>query len=68
MRIIFLGSVYFSNVMLEKLIEMNARIMVVITKEFSSFNLDFEGLYIISQSINITFKYLQNINDISSID
>lgn len=67
MRIIFIGSVYFSKVMLEKLIEMNAQIVGVITKEHSSFNSDFEDLSAIAQSNNIPFKYVQNINDESSV-
>jgi methionyl-tRNA formyltransferase len=68
MRIIFIGSVYFSKVVLEKLIKMNAQIVGVITKEQSTFNSDFEDLSLIAQSNNIPFKYVKNINDESSID
>ena len=44
MRIIFIGSVYFSRVVLEKLIELKANVVGVITKEHSAFNADFEDL------------------------
>ena len=67
MRIIFIGSVYFSRVMLEKLIELNAQVVGVITKENSSFNADFEDLSSIAHRNRIPFGYVQNINDASSI-
>ena len=68
MRIIFIGSVYFSRVMLEKLIVLNAKIVGIITKEYSSFNTDFEDLSLIAQKNNIPCNYVQNINDISSVE
>jgi methionyl-tRNA formyltransferase len=63
MKILFLGSVYFSKVMLEKLIQLNAQVVGVITKESSSFNADFEDLSSIAQMNRIPFKYVQNINE-----
>ncbi|CAM3852372.1 formyltransferase family protein [Aquirufa aurantiipilula] len=68
MRIIFIGSVYFSKVMLEKLIELNALVVGVITKEKSSFNADFEDLSSIAIRNRIPFNYVQNINESSSIE
>ena len=44
MRILFVGSVYFSKVILEKLINLNAHIIGVITKNQSVFNSDFNDL------------------------
>lgn len=63
MRIVFIGSVYFSKIMLEKLIELKAQVVGVITKESSSFNTDFEDLSPIAYSHRIPFKYVQNINE-----
>lgn len=67
MRIIFIGSVYFSRVMLEKLIALNANVVGIITKEHSSFNSDFEDLSVIAHKYKIPSNYVRNINDISSI-
>jgi methionyl-tRNA formyltransferase len=68
MRIIFIGCVYFSRVMLEKLIELNADVVGVITREQSSFNADFEDLSVVAHKHNIPSNYVQNINEISSIE
>lgn len=65
MRIIFIGSVYFSKVMLEKLISLNANIVGIITKQRSAFNSDFEDLSFIAHKYNIPSNYVQNINDVS---
>ena len=54
--------------MLEKLIVLNAKIVGIITKEYSSFNTDFEDLSLIAQKNNIPCNYVQNINDISSVE
>jgi methionyl-tRNA formyltransferase len=68
MRIIFIGSVYFSIVALEKLIELKANVVGVITKEHSAFNADFEDLSGLAHKNNIPSNYVQNINSISSIE
>jgi methionyl-tRNA formyltransferase len=68
MKIVFIGCVYFSRVMLEKLIELNADVVGIITKEHSSFNADFEDLSLIAHKNNIPSNYIQYINDISSIE
>ena len=68
MRIIFIGSVYFSKVMLEKLISLNANVVGIITKEHSPFNSDFEDLSLIANKYNLPWNYAQNINDVSSVE
>ncbi len=68
MRIIFIGSVYFSRVMLEKLIELKANVVGVITKEYSTFNADFDDLSSIAQKNNIPCNYVQNVNDKSNVE
>lgn len=54
--------------MLEKLIEMNAQIVGVITKAHSTFNSDFVDLSVIAEINNIPFKYVENINDAPNIN
>lgn len=68
MRIIFIGSVYFSRVVLEKLIELKANVVGVVTKEYSTLNSDFEDLSGLANTNNIPCNYVQNINNISSIE
>ena len=67
MKIIFIGSVHFSRIMLEKLIELNAEIVGIVTKENSPFNADFEDLAPIAQKFGINFNYVQNINEASNV-
>jgi len=67
MRVLFIGTVYFSRVMLEKLIELNTNVIGVITKKESSFNNDFEDLSPIAIRNNIPYQYVQDINDPSSV-
>ena len=67
MKIIFIGSVYFSKVMLEKLIDLKANVVGVITKKNSDFNSDFVDLSTISRVYNIPFLYTKNINNQETI-
>lgn len=62
MRIAFIGSVHFSKVMLEKLIELKSEIVGIITKKESGFNSDFFDLSKIAIENNISFKYVNDIN------
>lgn len=62
MRIVFIGSVLFSEKALLKLLNLNANIVGVITKEKSSYNSDFIDLSFISKERNIPFKYVNDIN------
>ena len=62
MRIVFIGSVLFSEKALLKLLELKANIVGIITKEKSSYNSDFIDLSIISEECHIPFKYVKDIN------
>ena len=68
MRIIFIGSVFFSRIILEKLIDLNADVIGVITKSESELNNDFEDLEPIAKKNNIPCRYVHDINDPASID
>jgi len=67
-RILFVGSVYFSKVILEKLINLNAQIIGVITKNQSVFNSDFNDLSQIAQKNNIPWIYVKDINSSSALN
>jgi methionyl-tRNA formyltransferase len=54
--------------MLEKLINLNANIIGVITKEQSLFNSDFEDLSSIAVENNIPFQYVQDINESKNLN
>jgi len=62
MKIVFIGSVEFSAKTLEKLIEIEANIVGVITKESSPFNSDFSDLKPIAKLNGIPALYTNNIN------
>ena len=62
MRIVFIGSVLFSEKALLKLLNLNANVVGIITKEKSSYNSDFIDLSYISKDRNIPFKYVNDIN------
>jgi len=63
MRIVFIGTVEFSKKALEKLIDINANIVGVCTKEESKFNSDYADLTPICNEKAIPYK---NTNDINS--
>ena len=62
MKIIFIGSVEFSAKTLEKLIDIDANIVGVITKESSAFNSDFSNLKPLAKLHGIPALYSNNIN------
>ena len=62
MRILFIGCVSFSEKALLKLLELNAKIVGIITKDNSSFNSDFIDLSYISKKQSIPFKHVNDIN------
>jgi methionyl-tRNA formyltransferase len=62
MKILFIGSVEFSKIALQKLIDLNAQIVGVCTKEKSEFNSDFANLGPLCKKNKIPFKYVNNIN------
>lgn len=68
MRIVYIGSVFFSAKALEKLISIKADIVGVITKNESAFNNDFFDLSKIAQSNDILFHYTSNINSIETVN
>jgi len=67
MRIIFIGTVTLSLKILEKLTQLNADIIGVITKENSSFNSDFADLTPHCKQHDIDIKYTTNINSTDDI-
>ena len=62
MKIIFIGTVAFSLSALEKLIELNAEIVGVITKKSSKFNSDFADLTPICDNAGLDVRFTDNIN------
>ena len=67
MRIVFIGTVLFSQKALEALIKINANIVGVCAKSKSDFNSDFADLAPISKANNIPYKYIDNINSLENI-
>lgn len=63
MRILFIGSVEFSNNALEKLINLGEAVVGVVCKESSKFNSDFSDLGKIAKKNEIPFYYTKNINE-----
>lgn len=67
MRIVFIGCVEFSKVILEKLLSLDADIVGIITKTRSQFNSDFFDLSGIATKRNIPFKFVKDINHPNNI-
>ena len=67
MRIVFIGSVLFSEKALLKLLNLNANVVGIITKEKSSYNSDFIDLSFISEEWNIPFKHVKDINHLNNV-
>ncbi len=68
MKIVFIGSVQFSLSALTQLSEMNADIVGVSTKKFSTFNSDHADLSSFCNEKGIPWQYAQDINSASSIN
>jgi methionyl-tRNA formyltransferase len=68
MRIFFIGTVEFSLQALEKLVDIDANIVGVCTKESSTFNSDFANLSPICKINNIPYSYVEDINYKESFD
>ncbi len=62
MKIILIGTVEFSKRALQKLIELNAEVVGVCTKENSKFNSDFADLRPLCEKNKIPFKLVNDIN------
>ena len=58
MRIVFIGTVEFSLKALEKLIELDAGIVGVCTKEKSSFNTDYADITKVCKANQIPYKWV----------
>jgi methionyl-tRNA formyltransferase len=67
MRIVFIGCVGFSFDCLKKLIEINADIVGIVTKEASGFNADFFDLTTFANQNNIPVKQVRDINHPNNI-
>ena len=68
MRIIFIGTVEFSYKALKKLIELNAEIVGVCTKNKSDFNSDFADLTPLCKQADVPIKYLDDVNSSENIE
>jgi len=62
MKIFFIGTVELSKRLLEKLINLDANIVGVATKEKAGFNADFADLSQVCIRNNIPFRHVQDIN------
>lgn len=67
MNIVFIGTVDFSLFTLSRLIDLNANIVGVCTKESSVFNNDYADLVPLCISNNIPYVYTENINSADNI-
>jgi len=68
MKILFIGTVQSSLTILIKLLEMNAKIVGVITKEKSPYNTDFADLTPLCREHAIPYRFTKNINSPEDID
>ncbi|TCO73648.1 formyltransferase family protein [Marinisporobacter balticus] len=68
MKILFIGTVKSSKILLEKLISMNENIVGVLTKKESKFNADFYDIAQVCKRNNIDYKYIDNINEKESLE
>ena len=67
MKILFIGSVYLSEKILEKLLLINENIVGVISKDNSKFNSDFKDISLLARKNKIAFHNTKNINSIKTI-
>ena len=68
MKILFIGTVEFSKKALQKLIELNAQVVSVCTKEKSEFNSDFADLRPLCEKNKIPYKFTDNVNSKDNCD
>lgn len=68
MKIVFIGSVQFSALALQKLFDLKADIALVVTKEASSANSDFVDLSFIAKSNQVNWCYTSDVNDSETIN
>ncbi|WP_440681200.1 formyltransferase family protein [Candidatus Pelagibacter sp. HIMB1623] len=68
MRIVFIGTVEFSKRALQRLIELDARVVGVCTKKQSNFNSDFADLRPLCKKKKIPIKLVKDINSKDNYD
>lgn len=68
MRIVFIGSVFFSEYMLKELIDVDAGIVGVVTKQASKFNSDFCDLSSLCAKKDIPCTYTTDVNSAKTIE
>lgn len=68
MKIVFIGTVEFSKKALQKLVDIDAELVGVCTKEKSSFNSDFADLTPICKENKIPVNFIEDINSKESIN
>lgn len=68
LRIVFIGCVTFSRVTLLKLLNLQANVVGIVTKNQSAFNSDFEDLSSIAVDKSIPFKHVKDINHRNNIE
>ena len=62
MRIVFIGTVEFSKRALQRLIDLDAKVVGVCAKEKSNFNSDFADLRPLCEKNKIPYKFTDNLN------
>lgn len=67
MRILFIGCVQSSYILLKKLMDIHTEIAGVITKHESKFNSDFMDLSVLCEENKIEYQYVHNVNDPESL-
>ncbi len=67
MRIVFIGAVKFSERVLEKLMDIGADIVGVVTKNKSCLNADFADLSFVAKRHGIPYKHVSDINEHENI-
>lgn len=67
MRIVFIGSVEFSELALRKLIKLGADIVGIVTKDISASNSDHVDLSNLATIHNIPYKYVRDVNHPNNI-
>ena len=68
MRILFVGTVEFSKKALQKLIDTDANVVGVCTKDKSNFNSDFADLTSLCKESKIPYQFVDDINSKENID
>ena len=68
MKIIFIGTVEFSKKCLQKILDLNADVVGVITKRESNFNADFVDLTDVCEAHNLPVMYVDKVNSAETVE